>query len=59
MCLNDNTDVHPTYHLRPTVRLLFKYPKVDHVFASSVLYQLVSLINTVYSTCLDILKKNR
>ena len=39
MFLEDNTDIHPTYHLRPTVHPLFKYPKVDHVFAkSSVLY---------------------
>ena len=53
MFLNDNTDIHPTYLLR-----LFKYPKVDHVFAkSSVLYQLVSLLNTVHSTCPDILRK--
>ena len=60
MFLEDNTDIHPTYHLRPTVRPLFKYPKVDHVFAkSSVLYQLVSLFNTVYSTCPDILKKKQ
>ena len=57
MFLNDNTDIHPTYHLRPTVRPLFKYPKVDHVLVkSSVLYQLVSLLNTVHSTCPDILK---
>ena len=58
MFLKDNTDIHPTYHLRPTVCPLFKYPKVDHVFAkSSVLYQLVSLLNTVHSTCPDILRK--
>ena len=56
--LNNNTDIHPTYHLRPTVRPLFKYPKVDHVFAkSSALYQLVSLLNTVHSTSSDILEK--
>ena len=58
MFLEDNTAIHPTYHLRSTVRPLFKYPKVDHVFSkSSVLYQLVSLLNTIYSTCPDILRK--
>ena len=58
MFLKDNTDIHPTYHLRPTVRPLCKYPKVDHIFVkSSVLYQLVSLFNTMYSTCADILRK--
>ena len=56
MFLHDNTDIYPTYPLRPTVRPLFKYP--DHVFAkSSILYQLVSLLNTVHSTCPDILRK--
>ena len=58
MFLNDNTDINPIYHLKPTVRPLFKYPKVDHVFAkSSVLYQIVSLLNTVHSICLGILRK--
>ena len=58
MFLKDNTYIHPTYHLRPTVRPLFEYPKVDHVFAkSSVLYRLVSQLNTVHSTCPDILRK--
>ena len=58
MVLNDNTYIHPTYHLRRTVCPLFKYPKVDHVFSqSSVLYQIVSLPNTVHSTCPDILRK--
>ena len=58
MFLKDNTDINPTYHLRTTVRPLFKYPKVDHVFAkSSVLYHLVSLLNTVHSTCPNILRK--
>ena len=58
---NDITDIHPLplYHLRPTFCPLFKYPKVDHVFAkSSVLYQLGLLLNTIHSTCPDILKKN-
>ena len=44
MFLNDNTDIHPIYGFRPTVRPLFKYP--------SHLYQLVSLLNTVHSTCI-------
>ena len=58
MLLKDNTDIHPTYHLRPTIRPLFKYPKVNHVFAkATVLYQLVSVLNTVHSTCPDILRK--
>ena len=58
MFLNENTYIHPTYHLRPTVSTLFKYPNVDHVLAKcSVLYQLVSLLNSVHSTCPDILRK--
>ena len=60
MFINDNTDIHPTYHLRPTIRPLFKYYKVDHVYAKfSVLYQLVSLVNTVHLTCPDIFRKKK
>ena len=44
MFLNDNTDIHPTYHLRPTIRPLFKYPKVDHVIAK------FSFISTRFTT---------
>ena len=37
MFLNDITDIHPSYHLRPIFRPLFKYyiVHVDHVFVKS------------------------
>ena len=53
-----NENNQAPYHLRPNARPLIKPLRIFHVFAeSSVLFQLVKLINTVNQTYPEILRK--